>query len=245
MLLNVNTDAAIAFTAKLERISRSALPVVVRQTLNSAAYDVKQNTMPMEANRFVHRKPTFFKANSKVQAAQGFDINAMAATVGFIPKPGDKSHSVEDLEQQEYGGQIDNRAFIALPAARTGKSWNRMVQRSMTMGNITNSITDALNANGKTKQQQYIKSAVHAGKGGFVLGTDRKNGNRFLLHINGVKRVGRDTVISSTKVYIVKAGRQVTPDSKYRGFMRSASLMSAAQMEAKYILLAEKRIQNA
>ena len=112
--------------SRLERINRSALPVAVRQTLNAAAFDVKQNTMPEEADIFIHRKPTFFKANSGVTPAKGLDVNTMEATVGFKPKTGDRSHSVEDLEEQEEGGVIPHsRAFVALKEGRTGQQWQK------------------------------------------------------------------------------------------------------------------------
>ena len=38
---------------------------------------VKKDTMPAEAGIFIHRKPTFFKANSKAVKATGLDINTM------------------------------------------------------------------------------------------------------------------------------------------------------------------------
>ena len=51
MVLHVDSSAIAAHAARLERQSKSALPVVVRQTLNKAAYDVKQRTMPRETNK--------------------------------------------------------------------------------------------------------------------------------------------------------------------------------------------------
>ncbi|MBL4809315.1 MAG: hypothetical protein JKY43_04565, partial [Phycisphaerales bacterium] len=43
---NVNTDAVVSLTNKLEKLHKSAFPVAVRGTLNSAAFDVKQKSMP-------------------------------------------------------------------------------------------------------------------------------------------------------------------------------------------------------
>ena len=45
MILNVNTDAVVALTNKLEKLHRSAFPVAVRSTLNSAAFDMKKDTI--------------------------------------------------------------------------------------------------------------------------------------------------------------------------------------------------------
>jgi hypothetical protein len=228
--------------------------------LSKAAFDVKTRTMPHEADRFTHRRLQFFRANSKVIPAAGTDINTMAATVGFKPKANDSSHSVEDLEQQENGGQIGNRAFIALPAARTGGTWGGMVKSKFTLKTINSrmsigtksSIVDSLKSRGANNKQKFTIAAALAGKGGFVLGTDRRNGNRYLMHINSVHRLNSNdgetnignTVVNSTAIYIVKQGRKVTPNSRFHGFMRTASLQSAARMQGDFMVLAEKRIMR-
>jgi hypothetical protein len=240
---------------RLIAVSRSAYPVVIRQTLNSTAYDQKQRTMPAATNIFTQRKQSFFKANSKVVAAQGFDINTMVAVVGFAPKAGDKSHAVEDLEQQEHGGEIGNRAFVPLAAARTSRSWNRMVKANLRLAQINEQMVDSRNvkmkrkySTGKNKRQQWIKSAIYAGKGGLVLGTDRKKGSRLLLYINSVHRLkgnrsGRtkgDTVINATPVYQVKRGRKVMVHG--RNFMEKASMASAETMQTTFNRLAADKI---
>lgn len=244
MILNINTTALEKHVETLTRISRSALPVAVRQTLNKAAFDVKTNTMPQETNRFEKRKPTFFKANSRVNMAKGFEINSMQSIVGFVPKTNDPSHSVEDLDAQEHGGQIGNRSFVPLAAARTNKSWSRMVKAGFRMSKIRNSIVDARKAAGKNKAEQFIKSAVLAGKGGFVIGTNQKKGNRLLLYVNSVKRVGKNTVVNATAMYSVKGGRKVKPNQRYHHFMQAASLTSAAKMRADFVIIAEKKINS-
>ena len=244
MVFNINADAVVQHVKTLEGINESVLPVTIRQVLTKAAFDVKQKTMPKEADRFTHRKKEFFRANSAAVPAEGFDVNTMRATVGFKPKPGDRSHSVEDLEQQENGGQIGNRAFIPLPAARTGRAWNRMVRKQMRLSEINSKIVDALDAKGANDKQRFIKSAVFAGKGGFVLGTGRKKGSRLLMYINSVKRLeDGNTTVNSTAVYSVKAQRKVTPHSRFNKFMHKASVTSAMKMNNDFIKLAEKKIK--
>src|SRR5580765_6106331 len=132
--LNVNADAVVRYAVRLERMSRTTLPNVVRQTLNSAAFDVKKTTMPAQADRtFVKRKPTFFKATSKVNMAQGADINSMQSEVGFAGT----SQAVEDLEKQEKGGNIGGRTFIPLAKARTSGSWNKNVRAAVRLSAIS------------------------------------------------------------------------------------------------------------
>ena len=85
MILNINSNAVVSYTNTLEKLHKSAFPVAIRETLNSAAFDVKKNTMPLSAKKsFIERQPTFFKANSKVDKATGFNTSTMKSTVGFF-----------------------------------------------------------------------------------------------------------------------------------------------------------------
>jgi hypothetical protein len=103
---------------------------------------------------------------------------------------------------------------------------------------------DALDAKGHSDKERFIKSAVFAGKGGFVLGTGRKKNSRLLMYINSVKRLeDGNTVVNSTAVYSVKAQRKVTPHSRYNKFMHKASVTSAMKMNNDFIKIAEKKIK--
>jgi hypothetical protein len=230
MRLNINSEALVVQVNRLEEISRSAAPVAVRGTLNSAAYDVKGRTMPAAANIFVHRRPTFFKATSKVQQATGFDINTMEAIVGFVPPSSDKAHAVEDLAAQESGGSIGNRAFIAMPGARVTKSWLRNVKTDMRMGAMKSKIVNAENAPGHNDKEQYIQSALHVGRGGFVIGNIvNSKGNKMVMRINSIVKKNGRTFVNATAVYSVKAKRRVHPKATH--FMEQASLQSGERME--------------
>ncbi len=245
--LNINSSGIRNHILTLQSLGKSAFPVVVRQTLDSAAFDVKQDTMPKEAKRFEQRKPTFFKANSAVAKAQGMDINTMESRVGFKPKPNDKSHSVEDLEQQERGGDIHNRAFIAMPLARRGGTMKGQVNTRDRLENIRAAMVNANkgNSGAANDKERFTLSAIFAGKGGYVIGTGKNSkGARTVYRINKVLRVGKDTVIGKTKVYSLKAKRTVDPDSKYHNFMRTASLNTQRKMELSFITLAEKKIKQ-
>jgi len=241
VVLNINTDAVVRFTAKLERMHRSALPVAIRGALNNAAFDVKKTTMPASAKKaFTQRKPSFFSANSRVQQAQGFDIKAMKATVGFVAKSGDQA--VEDLQQQEEGGSISGRGFIPLDYSRVGNSRGKNVRAPNRISKIKARIVDSKRSKGKTRGQRFIKAAVHAGKGGLVIGNNTRNGHRFLFLIRSVKRVGKDTKINSLPLFAVQAGRKVKPKPTH--FMKKASEISAAKMEEYFIKQAKKQIEK-
>lgn len=260
--IDIDTTNLIGHIGKLSKLHRSAMPAAVMQTLNGAAYTTKTVTMPKEADRFEKRKPTFFKANSKVAPARGFNIDTMRAEVGFIPKPGDKSHSVEDLEAQEKHSTIDNRSFIALPTAREGKSFNKRIKRSNYMDKINNVLDPVEQRSQKGKatdslRMSFILTAMAAGKGGLIFGTDRKKGARVVFRINKIARLKKitkttkrlgiktkkwNTFVGLTPLFNVKSNRKVRPDTKYSGFMKQASLDAQKGMEATFIAAANKQI---
>lgn len=236
----VDGSAISAHVKRLGEINRSALPVAIRQTLNDAAFDVKKTTMPHQAERFVKRTPTFFKANSKVNPAIGFDVNKMEATVGFIPKASDKSHSVEDLEEQDMGGDIRGRAMIAAPAARSGGSWNKNVRVKNRLANIRKHLflSDMHNNNlSKTKgKESWVISAIYAGVGGFVMNQDHTR----IAEIKKLIKKDGKTIVKSVVVENVEKGRKA--HIKPTHFMHKASILSANKMDAYFIKNAEKRI---
>lgn len=230
MRLNINSDAVVTHTNTLEKLHRSALPNAIRSTLNSVAFDVKQNTMPTSASReFVQRAPNFFKANSRVEMAKGWDVDRMKSIVGFIPK----SQAVEDLEQQEYGGTIEARAFIPMDPARAGgpASKIRPSNRLTKIGKVVNANTMA----GNTPQAKFFAAARKAGKGGFVIDSLPK---KTLWKIESMQ--GR--VIKKRALFSYEKGRDVRVDAT--GFMRSASKESANKIEKIFMREALKQVQR-
>jgi hypothetical protein len=244
MRLNINTDATVIFTNKIERLHRSALPNAIRNTLNKVAFDVKQNTMPRSADdAFEKRSPNFFKANSRVDMANGFNINSMRSTVGFTENKlqGRNNHAVDDLEQQEHGGAIKKRSFIPTDIARGGSN-SRPVKVGNRLSKISN-IVNVSNAQGKNKHEKFIKSAVHAGKGGYVISND------ILWRIDSIKTkkvrvIGRyrTTKIKATPIYSFDKGRSVNVHAT--GFMRRASMESVNKIDQFYITEAKKQIER-
>jgi hypothetical protein len=241
VILDINCAEIIKHTARLERMGRSDLPIVIRQTLNSGAFDVKKNTMPISSDRFIHRKKTFFVANSRVETAKGFDVNSMKAIVGFIPKQGDRSHSVEDLQEQEHGGPISNRSFIALAQARASGRWDRLIRNEAFMQRILPHIVDSAKSQGSSNAVKFTKACVHAGVGGFVLGNKlTPKGNKILFLVEGLMRVGGNITVQARPLFAVKKNRLVTPKATH--FMEIASVQSAAKLNMYFKQLAEARM---
>lgn len=237
MTFNINADAVVEFTNKLEKLHRSALPVAIRGTLNKAAFDVKKNTMPQSAKaNFMQRQPNFFKANSRVEMAKGFNVRSMKAVVGFTENglKGGNNFAVRELQQQERGGEIKSRSFIPMDDARGGSA-TRLVRP----GNRISNITKIVNANkvaGKNKRQQFMRAAKIAGKGGFVIGNTTK---KILWRIDDI-RIGRGTTIRKKAIYSYEESREVS--IKGTSFMREASTASARKMDAYFNDEAKKQI---
>lgn len=261
MHININTSAVVAFTNKLEKMHKAALPVAVRETLSRTALNVKQQTMPASAEKsFVNRRnKNFFKANSRVEFAKGYNISTMRAIVGFTPHTAQyNSEAVQELQQQEYGGTIDDRDYIPLNGARSGgnktpvRPQNRLKQIKSETGGLGN-IVDAT----KGSRRQFVKKAMGVGswansastvnnwtaskrsvQGGYIIGGF--HGKKILYRVSGIERIGRNTKIKTTPLYSYKKGRSVGIDEDTH-FMRTASLRSASNMHKIFIQEAEKQ----
>jgi hypothetical protein len=249
VILNINSDAAVRHTNRLEKLHRSALPSAIRGTLNKAAFNVKQESMPRSASRaFIQRQPNFFKANSRVESAKGFDIKQMKSVVGFTSDglKGSNNFAVRDLEQQERGGTIKGRSFIPTNKSRGGSNTSpvRPGNRLSAINKIVNS--NSPQARGKNRHEKFVRSAIHAGVGGYVIGNFSK---KILWRIDSItkKKVkvrGRysNTKIKATAVYTFEQDRSVRV--RETSFMREASLDSARKMDDWYIEEAERQIKK-
>lgn len=106
MKLDVNTDASIQLTAKLEKLHRSAFPSAVRNTLNDVAFETKKLIPQKAEGNFTIRQKNLFKRMSIVQKAQGWNLNSMVSKVGI---DGTKGSLSDGLEKQETGGNLKGR----------------------------------------------------------------------------------------------------------------------------------------
>lgn len=129
--MNVNTDAAIILTAKLERLNKSAFPSAVRSSLNDASFSMKQKEILGSAKRnMTIRNPSFFRKFTSVKRATGFDVNSMYSEVGFKntdPNPIKGKKAIEGMESNEVGGSDDTGAMY-LGKARASNSLKKKVR---------------------------------------------------------------------------------------------------------------------
>lgn len=237
---NVDTDAVIRLTNNLEKLTKSAFPVAVRGTLNSLAFDVKKNTMPKSALRFKRREKNFFKANSTVHKAKGFDLKSMESKVGFTDNRADNK-AVEDLEQQEHGGTIGGRKYIPVNTARVSKRNNKKVATRNRLGRIgIKNIVRTKDVSGKNEKEKFVKSVIKAGKGGFV--QSEFKGVNMVWRVNSLKR-SRNGQFKLTAVYIVNDSKKVKV--RGTGFMKKATAKTAKKADDFYINQAERQFERA
>lgn len=261
MNFKINTIPLEHHAERLNEINRSALPVSIRGALNDAVYDVKIRTMPKSAEVFKKRQNNFFKANSKFDKATGFNISSMKATVGFFENKlvhANTNYAVKELEEQEHGGVIEHKAFIAMRPARVG---NKMVRANARLSAIKDKIVKTSRVGKgkggklisvKSKKQQFIRAAFFAekkyGKAAFVLGGRSSNGGKTLSLINEIRGSGRYTrnkynlEISRTPLYNVKKGRAISVNPT--NFMKRASLETGLQISKFFIAQAEKQFNK-
>lgn len=237
---NVDTDAVIKLTNNLEKLSKSAFPIAVRGTLNSLAFDVKKNTMPKSALIFKRREKNFFKANSTVHMAKGFNIKSMESKVGFTDNRADNK-AVEDLEQQEHGGIIGGRKYIPVNTSRVSKKNNKKVSAKNRLGRIgIKNIVRTKDVSGKNEKEKFVKSIMKAGKGGFIQSEFR--GVKMVWRINNLKR-NKKGRFNLTAVYIVNDSKKVKV--KGTGFMKKATEKTSKKAADFYIEQAERRFERA
>ena len=237
--ININNDAVVSLTNKLEKLHRSALPVAIRTALNSVAFDVKKVTMPARAKAaFENRSPNFFKANSRVDMARGFNVKSMSADVGFRQMQPQANQAVDNLEEQERGGTIKGRSLIPMDDSRVGRSIKKVV-RKQNRTSIMKNVVNARRAQGANKRQKFIKSVQHAGQGGLVLSEHK--GKEIIWRVNSLKRTSGGR-LKLTALYSYKKSRAVSVKATH--FMARASKRSSMKMDEFYIIEAKKQIKR-
>lgn len=234
-MLNINTKSLSEHAKRLEKISRSSLPVAIRETLNDAAKDMKMNTMLESSKKnFINRTQNFFKANSAYDRANGFNIPSMKATMGMTEgrlKDSGSNYSVKDLEEQESGGTINKKSFIPMLAARKGGA-RTMVRANARLKKIKN-IVKASSMGLSNPKRNFVVAAHHAGKGGYVLS---KN---VLWKVNSLNKSGGN-LMKLTPLYSYKKDRKVRVKSHH--FIESAGEKTQDKMDRYFIARAEKAI---
>lgn len=132
-IIDIDSRELVKFTNKLESIGKYEVPVVVRQTLNELAFQMKgysgrEGMISKEAKtQFEHsRNKTLFKAFTGVQKSRGNNINSMSSRAGIIKRSG-RERLAEGLAGQQEGGRLESKS-TPMSESRIGQSVGKKVR---------------------------------------------------------------------------------------------------------------------
>lgn len=212
---DVNNDAAIALTAKMETLHRSAFPVAVRGTLNDAAFKTK-SLVPKAANaKFTVRQRSLFRKFIVVNKAKGFDLKRMSAAVGVDGSVTKGRKVAEGLAAQERGGQVQGRKLLPMNQARISGSYGKKLRAKHQFSRI--SIAESKR---RTKGSKYV--LIKKGRSGTVFDVSKRGNLRPVYHYR-----------HSNKTTLNK-----------RPFLRPSATLAARKMNAFYAANAEKQFKR-
>ncbi|MFN0254514.1 hypothetical protein [Pedobacter ureilyticus] len=234
--LDVNTSAVIRHTERLERLNRSAFPVAVRQTLNDAAFDVKNRTLNKSADKnFTRRSPNFFKTFSKVEKAIGFNVNSMRSIVGMSANGKQSAKTaINNMEKQEQGGRIKEGAAY-LKDTRGGNN-AKTVRKSAYFASGRKLKKPR---GGRNAKSQFIANAFMSKKQGAKFSV-KTNEGRYLIQITSIRRSKNGEIKIKSRA-LMKERRLKPANIKATRFMSEAADMSSKMIETFYVRNANKQ----
>jgi len=238
-MLYIDNTEVKRFTEQLRNMHRSNLPIVIRQTLNDMAFDVKKNTLLKFADKeFILRNPAFFKRYSGVDKANGWDINKMQSQVGITPK---ESTAARQLTKQEFGGTIPKRSMIYMNQARTGGSKSKRVRKQNYIG--TKGIVKGKPSSGRTRKSNFVAQSIVAFRENKYLLWNKKT----LFDIKSVNFSGtgknRGVKVDATPIADYEKNRSVNFEAS--PFVRPASEYTFKKQTGFYVKNAKKRFEKA
>lgn len=204
--LDVNTDATIILTAKLEKLHKSAFPNAVRFSLNDVAFEAKK-LVPQNADKnFTIRQNNLFKRFVKVEKATGWDVKNMVSAVGVDANVPKGNKVAQGLATQETGGNIDGRKLTPHNLGRISGSYGKKV---------------------KAKNQFKNLDKIGTAK-------KRVSGSKYFRIKNGSKETVFERV-SKTKIVPVYNVRQTKISRvKAKPFIAPSAIQASKQMERIY-----------
>jgi len=242
-IFDVNNDAVIKLTADLEKIHRSAFPSAVRNTLNEAAFGMKRQSIPNSFKKnFKPKSGTmpYVKSLIRIERANGFDVNKMAALVGFLdPSSSSDKRFVEGLVKQEGGGVIDD-GLRYLKGARGNRVRGKV--RTENFYDKTKVISGRSKRNG-TRKSKFVARAYQAMKTGKPMFMNSMKGN-FLVKVNSVSSNVSSKKMKFNFTFIAMDRKTKKTNLKKTNFVREAGIIQSAKMNDIYQRQAEYQFKK-
>ena len=230
---DVNTDASIKLTAKLERLHKSAFPSAVRNTLNAAAFDAKKNIPLQAAKVFTTRQKSFFKRFSTVKKANGFNLKTMSSTVG-INSMLDKEIA-GNLESQEFGGTVNGRKLIPHNDARTSKSRSKRVASKNRHNKVKiHDASRAFKSHRGTRSSKFIAAVMSTAKSGKKHMMIKGSNRGMVYELTSVRQNTKTKKVNFKikKLYSVRSNK--THKVKSTGFMLKSANLAVKKIDGFY-----------
>lgn len=180
MTLIINSKEFATVANKLDRLSRSDLPIAVRSTLNNMAFRMQKSELRESARKeFDYTRTNIVQNLSYATKAQGFNMRNMKSEAGIRERP-NRQRVAKGLASQEFGGEVESKT---VPTKRArGGSESSKVRPSLRLGN--KAIVDAR----LKRRSDFISAASAAKKSGSLLMTKTNNSQ-----VAAIARVSRFT----------------------------------------------------
>jgi hypothetical protein len=243
-MFNVNTNASIILTAKLERLNRSAFPNAVRSTLNDAAFAMKKGNILQSAKKnMTVRNQTFFKKFTGVNKANGYNVNAMSSEVGFINTDKDKKKGQKamiGMEHNEVGGS-DNEGAMYMKQSRVSGSKKRLVRKAarFSKANLAQSKSNAING----KKASFANNAFNSLKEQKPTFIKTKKGN-MLVQVIGISSDSSHSKLNIKMIFLMRSRRTNVAHAKATHFNKEAAIKTHKEMDAFYAKNAEREFNK-
>lgn len=221
IILDVNTNANIILTARLERLNKSAFPSAVRATLNDAAFEHKQKNILLSAKANMDVKnPAFFRKYTGVKRASGFNVSSMYSEAGFSPTNEIKAKkALEGMESNEVGG-TDRDGGMYVGKTRTARGLVKKNAR-FNKNNVS-----------KLRSKSNVARMAVALKENKQTFINTKKG-RFLVKVNSMEK-GSDGKRKIEVDFLMRHRKKFPATAKASHFNREAAIRTSKQMEMFY-----------
>ncbi|APZ82875.1 hypothetical protein [Flavobacterium phage FL-1] len=233
VILNVNTDANIILTAKLERLNRSAFPSAVRSTLNDASFAMKQTNILASAKmNMTVRNLSIFKKFTGVKRAAGFNVSSMYSMVGFVSVGGTSGNKIpEGMERNEVGG-VDNSGAMYSAKSRTSNSLKKKV-RIANRFDKSKMARSGRSSNIKSKKEGFmsrILASLHDNAPVMI----KTSKGTFVVKVNSVTPGRGDKKVDVKMDFLMRGRRKSPAKTKATHFNREAAIFTSKQMDVFY-----------
>lgn len=231
-MLEFKSDKLVAYSLKLAKIHRAALPNAIRFSLTDAAKDVKFRTLKKHANiQFDVSQQAFFRAFSGYKPAKGFSIDKMSSVAGMIKGNPKNSKSVASTEiaQQQIAGIVHNKSYIK--SSIPNKVSNSAYRKARTQRPFI--VEDGM---------RYVKKAFDAQKANKPL-LVKKNKKGVLVKVGKISKAKGKIKIKTKPIASYKEDRSIDL-KKQKPFVNNAAVESGKLLNTFFIKNAKKQIQR-